>query len=432
MAIEPINYLAQLPQQNFLRDIQTGAALGTQIRGVMDQQRQAEQAKAAAQQYNADVANALKSPTPQAFSALALKYPQQREAIKQAWDGMDAGERKAQGDVMTQAYSALLSGQPELAKQVTQTYIDARKNSGMDVASEENILKVLEADPSKAQAALAFLLSHTTDPEKFAENFGKLGGEQRAQEQAPFELSEKKSKAEQAAYDTKIKAVTAKYADSNAIADLEKKKWDVTKIVEDIKIQKEQNRIAAMNAAISRETNQIKKQELQQKVDEAKEKREEKIREKVSTAEAAAASIDNLSSTVDRILKNPSLNDVLGAVEGRIPALTSDESADAIALIDQLGSQAFIAQIPSMKGTGSLTEKEGDKLQASLQNLSRKQSEAQFTSNLKEVQRLMTKARDRLQKSTGIPLSAPDRPNQDKPTTPTAPAIAPGWTVTEQ
>jgi hypothetical protein len=128
-------------------------------------------------------------------------------------------------------------------------------------------------------------------------------------------------------------------------------------------------------------------------------------------------------NTADRVLKNPSLDSVIGSIQGRLPAIASDEANDAIALIDTLGSQAFLSQIPAMKGTGSLTEREGDKLQASLTNLSRTQSEQQFRYNLNEAQRLMLKARKNLSEKTGVPIGAPDRPNAPKQSSQFAPSV---------
>ena len=106
---------------------------------------------------------------------------------------------------------------------------------------------------------------------------------------------------------------------------------------------------------------------------------------------------------------------MVGSIEGRLPAVFGDENADAVALIDTLGSQAFLAQIPAMKGLGALSEKEGDKLQTSLQNLSRAQGEKQFRANLDEVQRLMLKARKNVETRHGVPAGVPDTPAVQTP-----------------
>ena len=435
----PIDYSINVadPFQSVLQGFKVGDFL--QQRQVQQQQQQlaqqqAQQQAAAQAQMQADLGAVAGNPNASGadYAGLMTKYPQLSENLKRSWDVLNEQQRNVKIDQASQVYAALQSGKPQIAKDYLQTLLTAAQDGGDErtKAGLQAMIQQIDIDPAAAKTSMGMALVAQAGPEKFAEAFGKFGAEQRAQEQAPFALAEQKSKAEQAKYDTQIKAVAAKYADSNALLEQQKKGWDIRKIAEDIEISKEQNRIAAMNAAISRETNQLKKQELQQKVDEAKEKRDEKIREKVSTAEGAAASIDNLSNTVDRLLKNPSLNDVVGSIEGgtigdmKAYLTPGDARSDAIALLEQLGSQAFIAQIPQMKGTGALSKEEGDKLQASLQNLGRKQSESQIRYNLSEVQRLMGKARDRLQKTTGVPLSAPDRPNAPRQTADFAPAPA--------
>jgi NAD(P)-dependent dehydrogenase (short-subunit alcohol dehydrogenase family) len=170
-----------------------------------------------------------------------------------------------------------------------------------------------------------------------------------------------------------------------------------------------------MNAAAAREGNALRREELKLKVQEARNALDDKIRTKQADVESAAGTIDNLINTVDRLKKNPSLDDVVGSIEGRMPAVFGDENADAVALIETLGSQTFLAQIPAMKGLGALSEKEGDKLQSSLQNLSRAQSERQFRANLDEVQRLMLKARKNVETRYGIKAGPPDTPAVQTP-----------------
>jgi hypothetical protein len=188
--MDPINYMGAVPQldigKQFLSGLQAGSALGS-IENTAEKQRLA---LAAAKQYQTDLQGALANPNPQAFAALALKYPAQREAVKQSWDQLSDADRKQEGDTMAQSYSALLSGKPEIAKQVVQAQIDARKNAGLDTSHYDNALALLDADPQKAQAALGFTLAHINDPKAFATQFGALGGEQRAQEQAPAKLRE--------------------------------------------------------------------------------------------------------------------------------------------------------------------------------------------------------------------------------------------------
>jgi hypothetical protein len=197
--------------------------------------------------------------------------------------------------------------------------------------------------------------------------------------------------------------------------------WEVFLERADIDIAKQNSRISAMNAQTSRMNSDLQRQELALKIEEATAKRDNTIREKVATAEAGANSIDNMLNTIERVKKNPALNAVLGSIEGgrfypqRIAGMlpgtaSADDRADAVALIETLGSQAFVAQIPNIKGTGALSDAEGKKLQSALQNLSREQSEKQFRENLDEAARLLTKGREGLARATGVPLGKPDTP----------------------
>jgi hypothetical protein len=406
----PINYMGAVPQldigKQFLSGLQAGSALG----GIENAAEKQRLALAAAKQYQADLQGALANPNPQAFAALALKYPAQREAVKQSWDQLSEADRKQEGDTMAQSYSALLSGKPEIAKQVVQAQIAARKNSGLDTSHYDNALALLDADPQKAQAALGFTLAHINDPKAFATQFGALGGEQRAQEQAPAELDKKVADASTAKSEATLKGAQAKNAGQLALLDLQKKGWDIKNIESEIGARKEQSRIAAMNAALGRETNDLKRQELGIKIQEAQTALQDKVRAKVADAESAATNIDNMLNTIVRVKQHPGLDSVVGSIQGRLPAVISDENADAIALIDTLGSQAFLSLVPTMKGQGSLSNAEGEKLQAALQNLKRAQSETQFKANLDEAARILTKGRANVSKRYGVPLGNPDTP----------------------
>jgi len=386
--------------------------LGTAVRDDRAQQAAAAEKQRQAQEMNTALLEASRDPTPQRIASLSVRFPQLSENLKRSYDMQSAEAQKSNLSSMTQVYAAVNSERPEIATQLLRQQAAAQKEAGRDKEAQasETMAKLIETSPQHAKLTIGAALSGIMGPEKFAESFAKLGGEARAQEQAPAALQEAQGKAAKAGEDAKVAAVTAKYADSAAVADLLKKKWDITKIEQDIGIAKETNRIKAMEAAAAREGNALKRDELRLKIDETKRGRDEKIRENVAAAESGAATIDNMLNTVERIKKNPALNDVLGSIEGRLPSVFSDEGSNAIELIDTLGSQAFLAQIPNMAKMGALSEKEGDKLQASLQNLSRKQGEKQFRANLDETARLIKKAREGISKRTGVPLSAPDTP----------------------
>jgi hypothetical protein len=250
------------------------------------------------------------------------------------------------------------------------------------------------------------------------ETIDKGFGTAREEELAPSKQREAVAAADKAAADAakatadaQKAAVAAKFAESNAVIDLQKKGWDITKIQSDIDIAKQNSRIAAMNAATAKEGNALKRQENEIKLKEMIDKRDATVREKVAEVESARGDMDNFLNTADRILKTPKniVGSAAGPISSRMPTLSQD-TADFEALVETLGSQAFMSQIPKMKGAGALSEKEGDKLQSSLQNLSLKQSPERLIENVKEAQRLILKGRATLAKRSGLPESIPDTP----------------------
>jgi hypothetical protein len=405
----PYDYTIQQPDiaGSLLGGLQAGSQIGAQ---------QAAQQKH--QQYADDLQSYLQNPTARAASAMMAKYPESQKALAASFDIYDKGQKEDIFKAGTQAYSAIQNGRPEIAMNILDDRIKAAENSGQDTADLISLKESLQRDPNGAGAGLALTMS-ALNPD----GWSKIASEQRAAEKAPAELSLAESKAGKAAVD-------AKFAESKAVQDLEKGGWEINKLANDIGISKLNSQIAAMNAATSREGNDLKRQELSLKLQEKIDKRDDAIRSQVAKIENVRGTIDNSLSTIDRVLKNPALDSVLGAVEGSslypstlvglLPGTASaDDRANAIADIDTLKSQTFLNQLQAMKeasttgasGLGGLTEKEGEKLVNGVQSLNTKQGEKQYKENLSEIQRLLLKNRDNLAKKYGVPDTIPDRPN---------------------
>lgn len=398
------------PSQSFIQGLQQG--VGIQQLQAQQQQQQAELQRQAVlrQAYSETAAN----PTADNIARLMLLDPKSSEGIKRSWDVKSAQQQQTHASELLRFGAAIKSGRPEIAAAQMEERADAIERQAGAPTPESQVLRtqatVMRDHPEFALGQIQAMLAANPAGKDAAETLSKFGAEQRAQEQAPAALKKLQGEAAEAGSKAETAAVTAKYAEPAALRDLELKGWNVENIKSEIGYRKEANRIAAMNAAANREGNDLKRQELRLKIQETQQKLDESVRDKAATAEAAATAIDNSLNTIERIKKNKSLNDVLGSVEGRLPSVLSDEGADAIALIETLGSQAFLAQIPSMKGQGALSNAEGEKLQSALTNLRRTQSEAQFRANLDEAARLMKKGRDNLAKRYGVPLGSPDTP----------------------
>jgi hypothetical protein len=335
-----------------------------------------------------------------------VKYPSMSEQFKRTYDVLSAEQQKSRVDQASQVYAALESGQPDMAQRILKEQAVAYRNSGMEKEAKtlDDLAEMARLSPETARTSTGLFLASAMGPEKFIETFTKLQSERREADLAPEQLTEAQAKARQA-------AVKADFAESEAVMDLQKKGWDIYKIQEDVKIARENSRITALKAQIDREQNDLKRQELQMKLENMQRERDQAVRDKAADVETANGAIDNMLNTADRILQTPLdvVGSAAGPVSSRMPTLTQD-TADFEALIDNLDAQAFIAQIPNLKGMGALSDAEGKKITAALQNFSLKQSPEQLLSNVREAQRLLFKARQNISQRYGVPQTIPNTP----------------------
>lgn len=399
---EPYNYMLNLPDpsQGMMSGIQNGLMLSSVI-DKADQQKQAEAQQA---QMQADLGRISQNPTPAALAQLMVKYPSMSEQFKRTYDTLNTEQQKSRLDQATQVYSALQSGKPEIAKQLLTDQAAAYRNSGSDNEAKtlEDIGKLVEISPDTAKTTAGLFLAHAMGPDKFTETFTKLQSEQRSSDKAPYELTEAQAKAQKAAVDSK-------FAESQAALDLQKKGWDITKIQEDIAITKQNSQIAALNAATSRESNEIKKQELQQKLDEMKAKRDEAIRTKAGEAENSFATIDTSVKLIDDILADKdTLRAIVGASawKGSIPG--TDNRA-MVGKIEQLQNTLAAANLDKLKG--AMSDKDILFLKNITSNLDRYQDEDKFINELTRINGELFSSRKRVASKYGIPepvINTPD------------------------
>lgn len=415
--MEPINYNlnVQQPFQAALQGYQAGAAIRN------DQQQQAaQQAALKLQQQKQALLSGLatkQNPTADDYASVITQLPELSEHLNRAWSLRNTAQQESHASDLLKWGAAIKSGQPKVAAEQMIKRADLMEAQTGAPTEESKALRanaqVLEASPQLALGQIQAMLAANPLGKQAADALASFGNEQRAGEQAPSDLRAKVAGADKAEADASTAKTTAKFAESKAVMDLKMSDEQIKKWAADTDIARQNSRIAAMNAAISRESNDLKRQELGLKVQEAISARDDKLRGKVADVEAARGNIDNMLNTVDRVLGNKSLNDVLGSFEGRMPNMASaldDEESDAIALIETLGSQAFLSQLPNIKGLGQLSNSEGDKLQAALQNLGRAQSEKQFRASAKEAQRIMMIARKNIANRYGVPDNVPDTP----------------------
>jgi hypothetical protein len=452
MAIGPIDYMGGMPQvnlaQQFTQGLQAGAAV-EQLQ-VARQQREAqmqaaEEARMRQEAFRNNFSAYLEKPTARGWAALVAENPGMREALGDINKTLSAEQARAEQKDALELYNAL-NTDPAVAAQILDSRIEAARNSGLPTQELEAIRARMETSPSLVQGLALMQAAAGPDGDKILKGIADAEESRRkallfpdAARTAAAGATKAEAEAvtaqvtatnapemalaalEKARGDAKTAAIAGKFAESKAIAELNLNAAQIKALAEDTAIKRQNVAIAATNAATARAGNDLKRQELQLKLNELVDKRDSAVREKVAQAEQGAFNIDNMMNTIERIKRNPALDAVIGPLEGGalFPqtvmgmqpfTASADDRADAIALIETLGSQAFLSQIPLIKGMGHLSNAEGDKLQSAFQNLTRKQSEKQFRATLDEATRLLNKARGNIAKSAGIELPKPDTP----------------------
>lgn len=402
----PIDYTVDVA--NPMDSVMKGMGQMAQVAQVMQAGKQQEAQQLALQQRRARLAGLANNPSPTAadYAKTITEDPELSEHLTRSWKLMDEAQKQVSIGQASQVYAALESGSPETATKLLDEQAAAYTNSGDEAKAKQAKLmsELIKLNPDQAKRSVGLTLAATMGPEKFGETLAKLGGERRADELQDPAIKEAEAKAESA-------AVASRYAESKAAQELEKGGWDISKIKNDIEISKENTRIAALNARIGQERNELERQKLGLILDKLTEQRDAKIRTKAADAEAGRANIDNTLQTVARIedFDDDVIDDMLGPVDSSLPTF-KQRTADLEALVDQLGSQAFLSQVGQMKGMGALTEIEGTKLQAAAAQLKKTQSKEQFKANLGELRRLMNNARKNLATKYGVPDTVPDVP----------------------
>lgn len=419
----PIDYsgvfASMTPQASMMAGVKDGAAI---------QQLQVERAQAQVkaqrqQQMQAKFATLAQNPTAQGIAQISIEFPEFSEQLKRSYDMWEPAEKTARIGQALAVDNALSSGKPDIAARLLREHATAARNGGKEdeAKAAESKAEMVEKDPGTAQVILGSTLSALMGPDKYVEMKGKMGTEARAAELQPSAVAKADADASGAQADAATKGVTAKYAEQNALADYEKKGWDIKSIQSDIAYKRESNRIAAMNAAYNKEGNELKREELRAKIDDAKRGRDEKVRDYVAQGETEISSVTDTKDLIDTILSDEdSLRAVtgMGAWKGAIPGTVNRSMAGKV---EQLVNMAAAMNLDKLKGP--MSDKDILFVKRISANLDRYQDEDTFIADMKKFRSIAERTEGKLRAKYGAPAA------QAKPAPAKATAIPDGWTV---
>ena len=112
----------------------------------------------------------------------------------------------------------------------------------------------------------------------------------------------------------------------------------------------------------------------------------------------------SMLNAINTVMNHPSLENILGPIEGRRETFFTQGTSDALAAADQLTGKVFMEAYQGLKGGGQITEIEGEKAQNAIARLQRTQSPEAYKAALDDLKGIITKALERSR--TGISRKA--------------------------
>ena len=145
----------------------------------------------------------------------------QAESVRKSFEMLTAEQQQSSLRNAAQVYSAVKSGQVDIAKNLLKDQATAFRNSGreQDAKATENSLQLIELNPDGAQAIVGVMTAILPGGKQLLENVDKALSTIREESKAPAALTEAIAKADKAVADAKTAQATATNAPQKAAAD---------------------------------------------------------------------------------------------------------------------------------------------------------------------------------------------------------------------
>lgn len=399
--VQPFDYRLNVasPFESLAQGYQLGAGIA--------QNRQAAQARELAMQKERQEMErqAIISQEVQAFrnapsieGALRLSTlvpPEQSKVILDAYAALgEEGQRKALA-FSGQVLSAFQSGANDVGLALLRERAQGARNVGdqQNAQAFDTWAKIAEANPQMATASIASMVGLLPGGDKVLDGVFKA-------QKAPAEMRKGEAEADEA-------EVKARLAPSTIISDLEKKRWDIKKIQNDIEVSKLNAREYQLNNRIAAARNELEKNKLILQLDNLRRERDTAISDRVAEAETAQYNIADMRSSVKNLREHPGFKSLFGAtLAPGARYIPGTDAAGAESVLEELKSRAFVLGAQKMRGLGALGEKEGAKIEAALAALRAGMPERDALAALSAIESAMSRLDALNQKKYGIPSAA--------------------------
>ena len=417
---QPFNYTLSVP--NPAEAVTAGLQQGVQLAGLMERadltaaqrqqtllENQALQAKA---QLQANQQAAVKAfydlpsnlRTADEYERISATLPkEQAENIRASFEAKTKEQQRQELLFGGQVFAALRSGDRETANSMLLQKADAARNGGDGAQAKayENAAEMAAISPDRAELFIGSTLAALPGGKDFIANVTGQSELRTNEAMAPGKIAK-------AIADGKIQEIKAQYQEQQEKAEIALKGAQGTAA---------KASAGASYASARKSLVEIDRIKLLSPAERAKLVAETNKLDAEAAAKRGEVGAPGALDAGQRVLDTVSslrgmgggdfkiLGDVAGPVRGKLPTLTGS-SADAESAIETLKSQVFLQQIKNMNGMGALSVSEGDKLTASVANLSLTQSPQQLQKNIEYIEETTRKAMAKMQSMGGGSASA--------------------------
>lgn len=380
--VQPIDYSAS-GGQALLQGLEVGRA----IQGIRTIRQDREQA-----QIDRDNNAKFQQEWQQSFgdpgkmTSLAAKYPGQMDLIKSGIGFQNEQHQLALGNAARDLRVAIATNNPQAVQQVAVKHASVLNSVG---SSPEKIMQQLQQDPGG--------LSRIVD----TVGMSALGVKEYYDVAGAKETREETARSNRAG-----EALTARRDEqSNARGwagiSIQKQNADIAR--ERLNLDRElkglEYKEKALDRQVSKETNELKKAELEQKLDGIRTQKEAAKAERYDTVASQVDSADRAIKTAQSIINSPGFTGYFGVNVNPFGSrfLPGTDASDTSAMVDTLKSQGFMSGIQQMRGMGALSDAEGRKVMDAIGSLDSGMSEKQAKKSIEGIIETFEQGKKRLE-----------------------------------
>lgn len=177
---------------------QQNSNLLTQQAMQIEQQKKAQAlAEQRQQAMNLALNGVIQDPSAHNVGRFMMQFPEMGEQVSKGFDVLSNAQREATLKTAVDVKGYLDGNDIPGARKILLAHIDADKAAGVDTSQYQALVDMLDKNPQAAKALANITIASALGKDKFAEAYGKIGEEARADQKQPYIVRQEAAKASQ-------------------------------------------------------------------------------------------------------------------------------------------------------------------------------------------------------------------------------------------